>query len=404
MTGLPPRLVFLLVHGIGPQGKDLHRPFLDKVYQETQRRLRRGGRGDLADGLADRLVPVPADWSELFTTSKGLWLERLFKEPTDFMAKIRRVLRILWAIVQPFLVFTLVAWGLLRSGHPFWSAPLPAAVAGFAAMLAWVWLWESYLFPWGDLWSLGRPFEANSLSDIILYESDPPRQEIVEKVLEALGPYVPGPAKVTADPQTRLSVVLAGHSLGSVIVYDMLLAIAAKGRGITTAIEVELNALGALEKTRPLSPEQTARKAFLTRAFDVIHALRPLGVVTLGSPIALFLFRKPEAAAGRSDWKYACPPEFRDLGETQGLRWRWRNFWHPSDMVAHRLGPLFNEGFPPGDRDPGRKFVEDVKIQPPVRDPVSAHASYWGHRTVIDRVGAHLAECVIALDRWSRTT
>ncbi len=402
MTGAPLRLVFLLVHGIGPQGKDLHRPFLDKVYQETQRHLRRAGRGDLADGLADRLAAVPADWSDLFTTPKGTWLQRLFKEPTDFMAKIRRALRVLWAIVQPFLVFTLVVWGLLGSGHPFWSAPLPAAAAGFAAMLAWVWLWESYLFPWGDLWSLGRPFEANSLSDIILYESDTPRQEIIEKVLDALGPYVPGPTKVTADPRTRLSVVLAGHSLGSVIVYDMLLAIAAKGLGITTAIEEELNALGALEKPSGLSPEQTERKAFLKRAFDVIHALRPLGVITLGSPIAVFLFRKPEAAVGRSDWQYACPPEFRDRGETQGLRWRWRNFWHPSDMVAHRLEPLFNQGFPPGDLDSGKKFVEDVKIQPPIRDPVSAHASYWDHRTVIGRVGAHLAECVIALDRWSQ--
>jgi len=403
MTGLPPRLVFLLVHGIGPQGKDLHRPFLDKVYQETQRHLRRAGRDDLAGGLADRLTTVPADWSELFAMSKGMWLQRLFKQPTDFMAKIRRALRVLWAIVQPFLVFTLVAWGLLRSGHPFWSAPVPAAAAGFASMVIWVWLWESYLFPWGDLWSLGRPFEANSLSDIILYESDAPRQEIMEKVLDALGPYVPDPAKVAVDPQTRLSVVLAGHSLGSVVIYDMLLAIAAKGLGITTAIEEELGTLGALEKTSRLSPKQTARKVFLKRAFEVIHALRPLGVVTLGSPIAVFLFRKPEAAAGQSGWKWICPPEFRDHGETRGLQWRWRNFWHHCDMVAHRLEPVFNEGFPPGDHDSAKRFVEDVRIQPPVRDPVSAHASYWDHRAVIGRVGAHLAECVIVLDRWIRT-
>ena len=144
------------------------------------------------------------------------------------------------------------------------------------------------------------------------------------------------------------------------------------------------------------SPANLQEKhAFLQRANEIETTVCPVGMITLGSPIALFLFRKPSILDRRDLWEEACPPPFQATGLHGRLRWRWQNFWHPSDLVAHRLEPFFDQGYPPSG---GRlKFVEDVKTWARARDPVSAHGTYWTNPAVLRRISEHLADVLVDL-------
>ncbi len=374
----PRPLVFLLVHGIGPQDAPFQEEFLQHVAEATRRHLERQGR----PALQERLVTLRADWSHLFRAERTAWLGTLFPEHTSRAVTNRRIARmLLWVLALPILVAlgTGIGMFVLRSVAGWIigvvAGLLAAAVVGRKIIFP--------RFPWGDLWTFGRPFEANTISDLILYESEAPRQAILEQVLAAVEPALPSAYALGKDAGTCLPVVLAGHSLGSVVVYDILLGESARGRGLSTSVQRQLAAGG--------SPE---RIAFLRRAETVQRSLFPLGMVTLGSPIALFLFRKPEVTMRRDLWRITLPPLFGEDGAFAPsggrLRWRWQNFWHGADFVAHRLEPFFDDGY-------RGKFVEDVRIHPLADGPVAAHSTYWTDPHVIERIGQQLAETLLTL-------
>jgi hypothetical protein len=375
----PRPLVFLLVHGIGPQDAPFQEEFLQDVAQATRRHLERQGQ----PALQERLVTLRADWSHLFSRERTAWLGTLFPEHTSRGVTNRRIARmLLWTLALPILVAlgTGIGMFVLRSVAG-WVIGMVVGILA-AAVIGWKIIIPR--FPWGDLWTFGRPFEANTISDLILYESDGPRQAILEQVLAALEPALPYAYALGKDAGTTcLPVVLAGHSLGSVVVYDILLGVSARGRGLSTSVQRQLTAGGPPE-----------RMAFLRRAEIVQRTLCPLGIITLGSPIALFLFRKPEVTTRRDLWRTTLPPLFGEDGafapSGDRLRWRWQNFWHGADFVAHRLEPFFDDGYP-------GKFVEDVRIHPLAEGPVAAHSTYWTDQHVIGRIGQQLAEVLLAL-------
>ncbi len=113
----------------------------------------------------------------------------------------------------------------------------------------------------------------------------------------------------------------------------------------------------------------------------------------------LFVFRKPSLLVRRNLWEEACPVAFQPSGFVGTLRWRWQNFWHPSDLIAHRLEPLFNDGYPqqPSPAHPRLKFVEDVKSWAWARGPISAHSTYWTNPRVLRRISEHVADVLVAL-------
>ena len=256
------------------------------------------------------------------------------------------------------------------------------------------------------------------MSDIILYGSDGPRQQILDVVLNKLQPHLPEKYSIAKGMPECLPVIFIGHSLGTVVVYDLLLGISARMRNEATALQRQLmtvtHELQASEGA-PAAPglnvgtgrkEVEARRsalqqrmAFLQRAKQIEDDVYPLAMITMGSPIALFVFRKPSLLDRKNLWEEACPAAFQPTGFLGTLRWRWQNFWHPSDFVAHRLEALFNEGYP-GQRSPAPtrlKFVEDVKTRAWAREPISAHSTYWTNPAILKRISEHVADVLVAL-------
>jgi hypothetical protein len=420
-------LLVVLVHGIGPQDSTAQVGFLDRLRAATAARLAATGRAD----LAPRLVLTRADWSHLFTERRA-WLAHLFPGHAGAGTRCRRILvMLLWALVVP--VIATIGAGLgVGTVPPAALGWIVGTAAGFAAAALVAWNGVLPWFPWGHLWTFGRKFEADTVSDLILYESDAPREEILKVVLNVVEPYLGQAYPLDKEGRlTALPVVLVGHSLGTVVAYDVLLGIAARSRHQSPAVERELRAVQAalLASQRGSAPDPAGasgpsgrgtaaaepravarglhdRLGFLERARRVQDILYPVGMATMGSPIALFLFRKPALLDDTDLWRTACPAAFAQSGALEtpagALRWRWQNFWHPSDFVAHRLEPLFNTGYPmagpaSAPAGAGSKFVEDVKTSAWARSPVSAHSTYWTNPAVLTRIAAQLAEVLTAL-------
>lgn len=409
MNGSHPLLV-VLIHGIGPQNARAQYEFLDRLREATVRRLQYMGRGE----LAPRLVVRRADWSHLFP-ERGAWLAHLFTDHASWWTRCKRIaVIVLFALIAPVIVALGTGRGMLQLPPPVLGWVVGTAAGLVAATLA-TWFIILPRFPWGHLWTFGRGFEANSLSDVILYGSDAPREEILRVVLDEIEPYLTEAYSIDkTGTLTALPVIFVGHSLGTVVAYDILLGTSALSRQEATAVHRDLAAIERLEAlpmarsdrgTTPTAAPQgerrteadplEERKAFLVRAKRVQDTVYPVGMITMGSPIALFLFRKPPLLDDTNLWTKACPAAFTQNGALEtpvgSLRWRWQNFWHSADFVAHRLEPLFNNGYP------ATKFVEDVKTSAWAREPISAHSTYWTNPTILRRIAAQLADALVTL-------
>jgi len=402
-------LLVMLVHGIGPQNAPAQWEFLDRLREATARRLGEIGKA----GLASRLVLERADWSHLFPQRVD-WFKHLFPSSTNVRFRSKRTLvMILWLALFPAITALGTAEGMTHL-HPSTLGWLVGTVAGLAVAILAAWTLILPLFPWGHLLMFGRSFEADTVSDVILYGSDEPRRQIRDVVFAKIQPYLSMKYAPAGGARECLPVVLIGHSLGSVVVYDLLLGISARmSARKVTAVQRELSAVtqqlrgmtgrpaagaaaaGTAGRAADPPSDLQERHAFLERADEIETSVCPVGMVTLGSPIALFLFRKPSILTRTDLWEEACPPPFQATGAQGRLRWRWQNFWHPSDLVAHRLEPLFDQGYPPSG---GRlRFVEDIKTWARARDPVSAHSTYWTNPAVLRRISEHLADVLVHL-------
>lgn len=407
-------LVVLLVHGIGPQNAPAQYDFLNRLERATAERLAHLGQAE----RASRLVMERADWSHLFPERRA-WLTTLFASQSSRWTRLQRVLWMLvMSVILPVLIVALGTGGGMGSVRPPVLGWLLGTGVGLGVALLAVWFIILPVFPWGHLWTFGRRFEADSVSDVILYGSDGPRQQILELVLNKLQPHLAEKYALARGTEECLPVLFIGHSLGSVVVYDLLLGVSARMRGQATAVEHQLTTVdhqlqdlatapAALRAGAGDAGEDVAvrrvtlqhRKVFLQRAKQIEEDVYPLGMVTMGSPIALFVFRKPSLLDRKNLWEEACPVAFQTSGFLGTLRWRWQNFWHPSDLVAHRLQPLFNEGYPrqPPPTLSRQKFVEDIKSWAWARGPISAHSTYWTNPAVLKRIAEHVADVLIAL-------
>ena len=407
-------LVVILVHGIGPQNAPAQYEFLDRLEKATVERLAHLGQAQ----RASRLVMERADWSALFPERQA-WLMTLFPSHASWWTRLKRALGMLLpALIVPVVIVALGTASGTQSVRPPVLGWFVGTVVGLVVAVLAGWFIILPNFPWGHLWTFGRRFEADSVSDIILYGSDGPRQQILDVVLNKLQPHLPQKYSIAKGMQECLPVIFIGHSLGTVVVYDLLLGISARMRNEATAVQRELMTVNHELQTSAGAPavpglnaetggeEMDARrsslqlrKVFLQRAKQIEDDVCPLGMVTMGSPIALFVFRKPSLLDRKNLWEEACPAAFQPNGFLGTLRWRWQNFWHPSDFVAHRLEALFNEGYP-GQRSPaptGLKFVEDVKTRARAREPISAHSTYWTNPAILKRISEHVADVLVAL-------
>lgn len=271
--------------------------------------------------------------------------------------------------------------------------------------------WVLRLVRWGDAFSLMRGFEAQSVSDLWIYSNEKHKERIFERILDTLKLDLrQAGVDGGSDELDGMTVILSGHSLGSVIAADLLryfvdFKVAQSGPDGTRHT--------ALHNTADF---RRARRAFLSLLAQDSRftRMRVVGMFTYGSPIALFLFRNlnklVSTCSGLLDcsvlFRALCPPEFSGAppakdneeaptAETGCPGWRWLNFWHYNDFVAHRLEALLNPGGTPQFRQ--GKFVEDKGMNYASAGPISAHSGYFNQRVVWRHLGEHAAgwlECM----------
>lgn len=437
-------LVVLLVHGVGRPDVPAMEKFEQRIKAATKLRLPSG-----QQSLVDRLQFCTPNWGAQFDDERGEWLRGLFPESTlegSKWSRIRSLARLAaWAtgvmllvtafhalifgayfivalkvaieVAVTLLLFCGVLW-IFPQPLMGWAVGVPLAIITVyeylvPAQLAFAWLILAaviagvlialgalWLFPWGDTYSLARTFEAFNVADVVLYGSDAPQERIWEKVVDSLDDCLGHEYVIKKGDQGKyLPAIFIGHSLGSVIAYDLLLGIAAMTKNPSKpAATRELTRMRRANNAVPEEEQArfTARKRVLEKIVRVQNVVRPLGMVTMGSPISLFLFRKPALAKRRNLWSEALPGIFDLTGifatpTNHEMRWRWQNFWHPADFVAHRIGPFFNTGYQ------GGTFVTDTRITPMVRSAIHAHGSYQTHPRVMNRIAEHLAHVLMTL-------
>jgi hypothetical protein len=249
------------------------------------------------------------------------------------------------------------------------------------------------LLRWGDLFSKLRVFESQAASDIWIYSNEDHKFRIFRRILDELEQAVREAGIDGGDETAELTLILSGHSMGSIIVSDLLSYIN--------------------EYYTDENPSSTDTKEEVFALLGRLPRLRVVGMFTYGSPMALFLFRDPELFVRRCDghidptqsWQRYCPPEFQAQFDpnlqpelSQPLHnelpsWCWKNFWHNADFVAHRLEALLNPGRPRGrTRIPEHKrFVMDVPQFYACSDPIEAHGGYFGQESVISAIAKHVA-------------
>ena len=375
------KLLILHVHGIGPQMQTRLSDFLHAIRAASRRKIAlpdfRGTGADqpfvatpdaqTAPAAAEAVMPC-LHWDDLFGAPKQVWGQRLYPQEARLHQRLT----------------------------------------------------QQRLVLWGDFIHLVRLFEMQEGSDAFIYAaSEEHRQLVFERVFDVLEhPACLGP--LTGWPD-EVPVVFSGHSLGSVIVYDLLRYSSGNAAGSADSVARELRLLRAADASpRELPQEERERLQrrlkFLERAEQVLRRLRPLGMFTYGSPISLFLFRKLGLWQGRERfavWDDVCPQEFQqglESSRTPGLAWQWRNYWHWFDFVAHRLAPVMNDGYPPSASTVGAllrtargrsaraplqgEFVSDVQCRYLAGSPMTGHTGYMRQQRIAADVAAHIVRCL----------
>ncbi len=176
-----------------------------------------------------------------------------------------------------------------------------------------------------------------AVSDCLVYESAVQRDEIRKRVLDAIAPYV----------ETGDAVSIVGHSLGSVVAFDVAY--------------------------------------FNSRHNDAWRKVgfKPTNLFTMGSPIALFSMemddttgeQKPRYVPAAVD-KSPAPADNMQPKREDGV---WYNFLDAQDLIAYPLETLYT----------GKFHVKDIRVETGLL-PMSAHTGYWHNADVADRIAQRL--------------
>jgi len=181
-----------------------------------------------------------------------------------------------------------------------------------------------------------------SLSDIMVYQSTKWRDQVRQRLLDKINPFV----------NTGDAVSVVGHSLGSVVSFDTLY--------------------------------------YNSRHNDSWKAagFKPSNLFTVGSPIALFSLeleddtgvQKPRYFTAAATPNYLDPKNTNpdlDPVRNDGM---WYNFMDAQDLIAYPLEVLFE----------GKFKVKDILVQTGT-NPLTAHTEYWNNNEVAQRIAERLA-------------
>lgn len=259
-----------------------------------------------------------------------------------------------WAGIWTALVGTVVI-ALLMLGEIVWSLCCREPGAGFPC-----WLTIAVLLLWSVLVALStgvRYFLVEYLGDVAAYVS----AHTVNKFYEVRGAIQQASCAVARAVYTALEehraafeygrIVVVGHSLGSVVAYDMLNAMIREDRAAATHFQAA--------------------------------ARTPL-LLTFGSPLnkTAFLFRTqmPEGSELREVLAASVQPMIQSYEHRPA---RWVNLYAPADWIS---GPLeyYDDPEDP-DPDHAAKRVRN-EIDPDATTPLAAHGEYWGNRLLPNRI------------------
>lgn len=162
--------------------------------------------------------------------------------------------------------------------------------------------------------------------NVLIYESSYWKEEIRNRVLDRVTPYI--------NVDGAISVI--GHSLGSVVAFDV----------------AYYNAWH--------NPKWLQNNFFVSNLF------------TLGSPIALFTLDTQDED-GQPKSRYACPDNFKIVREDG----TWYNFFDAQDVIGYPLGKLYPN------------HVQDILVQTGT-SPLHAHTNYWWNDEVAAKISERL--------------
>jgi len=200
-----------------------------------------------------------------------------------------------------------------------------------------------------DNYRRSRNFVINFLGDVLVYESniagEKIRKVLLDKLRQIRDLVVPNVAEREVDAP-KVFVNLIGHSLGSVVVFDLCY-------WVRRAIKHEQGKLDEVISE--------AEKQRLEHTFSSVVGLDIANVVTFGSPIALFLLGDRYRRLDPKEWVI----HVRDGGQ-------WLNFYSGNDLVSYRLEPLFHT-------TDASAYLQDVKLYTGW-NPLNAHTGYWNNK------------------------
>ncbi len=182
-----------------------------------------------------------------------------------------------------------------------------------------------------------REFVIGNGGSVLIYESDYGKTKIRDMVSDLV---------TVAIPRHR-SISLVGHSLGSVVSFDV-------------AYWYPFH-----------DPYWQRYNFFLSNLF------------TIGSPLALFTLDLQAEATAKT--RYNNPPDMQLVAKGGA----WYNFFDAQDLIAYPLENLY----------PGK--VSDYLVQTGT-SPLAAHAGYWKNKEVASRIAGKLAQDYAALTAASK--
>jgi hypothetical protein len=185
---------------------------------------------------------------------------------------------------------------------------------------------------------------------------------------------------------------LVAHSLGSVIAFDFLYEL------------FKLESLRSPGRDALFVPQQTGNhqtnintNIHVTREEIRILQNRFRHLITLGSPIGLFMLRKGELWDQGALFKHIYNP-------VRGVGRNWLNFYDPNDVFAYPLKDIFglNRGHTPEhSQDPIAAMdacllrhlpacpVQDIPVRAGFT-PFGAHTGYWGKQKIAEAIAQTL--------------
>eukprot|EP00435_Cladocopium_sp_Y103_P064248 s233_g25.t4 len=195
-----------------------------------------------------------------------------------------------------------------------------------------------------------RDFANFALADVMVYLDDQWRERIHEELLRKMANLWKLFSERTSDYSGEVAVI--GHSLGSVIMFDLMqkgLEKLPQGLHCSPAKDTS----GSPKKTMVSAPAKPANdhmakgsiaslaKGGHTAAYE--HPV-PRCLFAVGSPLGMFLSIRLSQKAQRAS-RYFRGLDVRWPAVSEGRGWRMFNVFHPDDPIAYRIEPLLNPAY-----------------------------------------------------------